>query len=482
MTDRRPPLVTTAHGRLRGRWQGEVAGFLGIPYAAPPVGRGRFAPPRPVRPWTGLRDASRPGPAAPQPPSRLARVMGPGDLACAEDCLSLNVWTPEPGGPPRPVLVFVHGGGFLTGSGGLDWYDGAELALRGGIVVVTINYRLGALGFLHLGELAEDMGNGNLGLLDQIHALRWVREHIAAFGGDPDTVTVCGQSAGATSILGMLSAPAGRGLFRRAIVQSAPGGMRPAQPAEATGLATHFLRLLGLGPDQVGLLRDVPVADILVAQQELAALTRRHPFDATPPFQLVADGDTVAEDPVAAVGARAADGVALVIGTTRDEAAAFFAADDRVARMTTAEVRAIAAEWFGDRGDPTLDGGTGPAELAVEVVTEHLFRAPSVRLAELLAANGNPGRLYQFDWSPETGPFRACHCIELPFVFGNLPAWRDAPMLAGGDPGVQQAIVESVQERWISFVRHGDPLPERPPRWPTYDKGRRSVLHFTEPH
>ncbi|TCO47387.1 carboxylesterase/lipase family protein [Actinocrispum wychmicini] len=387
--------TTVTEGQLSGFRQGTVTAFLGVPYAAPPE---RFRPAQPPEPWSGVRDATQVGPAAPQPRSRLAHVMGDRTLDQSEDCLTLNVWTP--GGASKPVLVFLHGGGFTSGSGGLDWYNGAELASRGDIVVVTVNYRLGVLGFLRLDE-------GNLGVRDQIQALRWVRDNIAAFGGDPAAVTVAGQSAGAISIVTMLSGT--RGLFHQAILQSTPG-IWPQTAEEADARVGELVNVLGVQRDR---LRDLPVPELLDAQQEVSR--RNAPkLGPTPAFQLVAEG-TVADDPIAAAGAC---GVPVLIGTTRDEASAFH-----------------------------LDA----------TVTESLFREPAARLAKLLARHGNPAWTYQFDWSPPGSPFGACHCIELPFVLGNLDAWRDAPMLANASPTTLRALVDIVQPRWIAFVRTGDP-------------------------
>ncbi|GAA1553394.1 carboxylesterase family protein [Actinomadura kijaniata] len=399
-------------GRVRGVARPDgVTAFLGVPYADAE----RFAAPRPVRPWSGVRDAVAPGPAAPQRPSRLERVMGGFEVPQDERCLSLNVWTPAGGGPARPVLVFLHGGGFTSGSGGLGWYDGAEFAARGDVVVVTVNYRLGVLGFLRLPAVSP----GNLGLLDQLTALRWIRDHIAAFGGDPANVTVAGQSAGAQSILALLSRGRARGLFRRAILQSTPAGMLPDSPADAERTGHILLDELGIEPGEAARLRVAP-ADALVSA--LGAVARRTavPLNPAPPFQLVADDDLVAPDPVAAVGAPTADGVDVLMGTTRDEAAAFFPGDDR----------------------------------AVETVTGQMFLRPSLRLARLLTGHGNAPWSYRFDWHPRNGPFGACHCIELPFILGSADAWRDAPMLADERP---RTLVDETRRAWTGFVRDGDP-------------------------
>ncbi|MFI6517972.1 carboxylesterase/lipase family protein [Spirillospora sp. NPDC050679] len=433
-------IAETAAGRIRGVFEAPVTAFLGIPYAH----ADRFAAPEPTRPWSGVRDASAPGPSAPQPASRLERVMGGFQVPQSEDCLTLNVWTPRGNG--RPVLVFLHGGGFTSGSGGLDWYNGTELAAYGDLVVVTLNYRLGVLGFLRWPGVSE----GNLGLLDQLAALRWVRDNIAAFGGDPGNVTVAGQSAGAQSILALLSGDRAQGLFKRAILQSTPAGMLPASPDEAERTGALLLEELGL--ESAGRLADVPVGDLLSAQGAVARRTAV-PLSAVPPFQLVADDDLVVADPVAAVGARAAGGVDLLMGTTRDEAAAFYALDDQVARLRPDELARIATRWFGDPARARPRGRTA-AQIAIELATEQMFHGPAHHLARSLTASGAAPWSYRFDWHPPRSPYGACHCIELPFVLGTPASWRRAPMLDGDPPA---GLVGQVRRAWTGFVRQGDP-------------------------
>ncbi|WP_433709765.1 carboxylesterase/lipase family protein [Nocardia sp. CA-084685] len=391
-------IVETAGGKVRGSVDGAVTAFRGIPFATAE----RFGAPRAPAPWPGIRDSVEIGPAAPQLASRLERVMGRFTVAQAEDCLSLNVWAPA--GSGHPVLVFLHGGGFTSGSGGLAWYDGAELAEHGDIVVVTINYRLGVLGYLCLPGVSE----GNLGLLDQLAALEWVRDNIAAFGGDPAQVTAAGQSGGALSILAMLAGTAG--LFRRAILQSTPAGMPPASPEDAVAAGRMLLSELGLAPAEQRRLFEAPVAELLSAQYAVAARIG----GAAPPYQLVADGVLISDDLVRSVSAA---GIEVLLGTTKDEAAAMVAD-------------------------------------AADTVTHQLFRAPTLRLAETLAAQGNSAWLYRFDWHPAGSPFGACHCLELPFLLGSAAAWAHAPMLMGERP---HALVEDMRERWIGFIRHGDP-------------------------
>ncbi|MFC6157964.1 carboxylesterase/lipase family protein [Kribbella jiaozuonensis] len=377
--------TTISQGQLRGRRADGIDAYLGIPYAT----ANRFEPPQPAPPWTGMRDATQVGPAAPQPRSRLADVIGDRSLEQSEDCLNLNVWSPsEPAGTPRPVLVFLHGGGFSTGSGGLAWYDGARLARRGDFVVVTINYRLGALGYLRL-------EHDNLGLLDQLQALRWVQENIAAFGGDPAAVTVAGQSGGALSIVAMRKPD---GLFQRAILESPPLGLRPQTQDVAAAMAAEFVEILGSDPYTAA------VDDILAAQLELAV---RHPGP-IPPFHLVGDELTALPD------------VDVLIGWCRDEAKAY---------------------------------GAGPE------VTESLFSTPIKSYAEQLES----AWVYRFDWSAPGNPLGACHNLELPFVFGNLDACRDAAMLTGAADDGLTAMVDVVQTAWTAFVRDGNP------GWPASD-------------
>jgi para-nitrobenzyl esterase len=395
-------LVHAPAGALRGVSTGPGTAFLGLPYGS----AGRFAAPRPAPAWEGVRDAAHPGPAAPQPPSRLERVMGPGsDLAQDEDCLSLNVWAP--GGTGLPVLVWLHGGGFSSGSGAEAWYDGALLAERGRMVVVTVNYRLGALGYLYL---SPEFAPANLGLLDQVAALGWVRDNIAAFGGDPDRVTLAGQSAGALSTLALLGDPAGPGLFQQVILQSTPAGIPPHGPQEAAEIGSRLVDILGLRPGEAEQLRTVPVPRLLAAQGELARRMAA-PLTVTPPFQLVADGGVPADLLADVSGA-----MPMLIGTTRDEAWAFFPG--------------------------------APADL-----TGRLFGDGSLRLARQARA----AFAFQFDWSPPGSPFGACHCIELPFVFGDLDAWRASPMLAGADPADLRRLMEEVQGAWTGFVHTGSP-------------------------
>ena len=480
MADTRPaPVVETSAGLVRGRWVGEAAAFAGIPYAAAPVGNRRFMPATPPACWTGVRDAVTPGPAAPQLVSRLEAVVGPIRLASKnEDCLAVHVWSPELRGS-RPVLVFVHGGAFVAGSGGQDWYDGTRLAGLGDMVVVTLNYRLGALGFLYPGGLAEDMGTGNAGLRDQIAALRWVRDNIANFGGDPNRVTLAGQSAGALCALAMMSSPQAAGLFQRVILESTPTGIAPQSQQQATAITEQYLQLLGLTADQVHQLWTLPVEALLQAQGALMGMSP--PLRLEPPFQLVADDDLVASD---LLGVRGwASGMDRLVGTTRDEANAWAVPDPRLNGIDRAAAITVARDFLGDAAEAEYDRVSrsspeaGPKEVLSLLATDFFFR----RDVPALAAGARRSYVYQLDWAVAGNQFAACHCLELPFVFGTLDAWGEAPMLAGADAAEEASLTADLSPAWAAFTRSGNPAHAGIPDWPAYpDSG--AVMHFdTQP-
>ncbi|MEO5680284.1 MAG: carboxylesterase family protein [Acidimicrobiales bacterium] len=479
------PLVRTESGLVRGT-DGAVPGvdaFLGIPYAAAPTGPLRLRPPQPPHPWDGEHDATVAGPVAPQRQGPLERVFG-GYGEVAEDCLTVNVWTP--GADPaaaRPVLVWVHGGSFTTGAGAIPWYDGSRLVARGDVVVVSLNYRLGALGFLHLGDLGGEAwaGSGNTGLLDQMAALRWVQANVGAFGGDPRRVTVFGESAGAMSIATMLAMPQATGLFARAILQSGAGTFVQDR-ATATALATSVLDELGVAHDDLGRLAEVPVEAVLDAQ--VAASGRRGGIGLA--YLPVVDGITLPAPPEEALAAGAAAGIPVLVGTTRDEMRlfatvapeAFAAGDDgaladKVAAIpdvgpqgAAALVAAYRRRW------PTL----APTDVHVLIHTDHAFRRPAQRLAALQATAGSGAWSYWFTWpSPILGGLLGSfHGLEIPFAFDNL-AQPGIEMLTGGGDYLQ-VLADQMADAWLAFARHGDP------GWPAYDPAAdRRTMRFDLP-
>ncbi|MGA4844224.1 carboxylesterase family protein [Streptomyces sp. G45] len=480
-------VVTAPAGAWRGARHGRTYVFHGIRYAE----ADRFEPPRRPAPHQGVLDAVSPGPAAPQTPSRLEGVMGaPAPVPQSEDCLRLTVTTPRPGpARPRPVLVWLHGGAYLSGSGEWNLYDAERLSAEGDLVVVSVGYRLGALGYLR----APGVCDGNLGLRDQIAGLEWVRDNIAAFGGDPERVTVAGQSAGAHSIAALLGIPgAGQGV-ERVILQSAPLGLDFAPPGAAERVGALFLRELAaeLGPDRRPLApgthrgrrqptartsrgpdrglpstpapdedapagphvdaRGAPLPAVLAAQARTARrLAGRLGLNSAPPFL-----------PVAGVGPlppriawhenlirRARTGrLDVLIGTTRDEARAFYGRHHPV----LSRVRRLPA------------AGDALADRFERAVQQRVFDAPTWRLADLLAASGARTYRYLLDPLAPGAPFGACHCLELPLLFGAPEDWATAPMLAGTDPALIEAAGARMRARWSRFVHTGSPGPDPGP-------------------
>jgi para-nitrobenzyl esterase len=424
-----------------------------------------------------VRDATSDGPIAPQNRSRLAHIMGDFERPQGEDCLSLTIWCPDPAPASCPVLVWIHGGAFTTGAGSLPWYSGESFA-RSGLVFVALNYRLGALGFLALPGVSP----GNLGLLDQVAALRWVQENIVAFGGDPATVTVMGQSAGGGSIGALLAMPAARGLFRRAIMQSAALQRINPSPDEAAQSERRFLEILGVSPDRPERLREIPVSDLLAAQGDLARASARL-ADPVTPFRPLLDGHVVTAAPVAAARNGAAASIDVLIGTTREEMAAFYSMDARAAQIDESTVREEFVRLFGTRGDDycaeyrrtRLD--RRPAAVLGDLYTDRLFRNPSLEFAEAQAAHGRAAYVFRFDWQSPSG-FQACHCLELPFVFDNLAHWTDAPMLAGADAAESAQLARCMQRAWAAFALHGNPEHDDLPGWRPYDLAHRTTMRF----
>lgn len=467
------PVARTSFGALHGTSERGVCVFRGVPYAAPPVGALRFAPPAPPRPWTGTRDATRDGPIPPQPQSRLRAAMGDFDAPQDEDCLTLTIATPAADGGKRPVLLWLHGGAFWTGAGSLSWYSGVPLAAAGDVVVVGVNYRLGALGFMY----APDVAPTNLGLRDQFAALDWVAAEIAAFGGDPDNITAVGQSAGGLSVLAMLAAPAARAKLRRAIVQSAPFGRILRERAAAARIGEAMAKQLGLA-DAAGW-RTVPAAAIAAAQlpvaRSLAAFA-----NTTPPFIPVADHELLGDDLIGAAVAGAA-GRDVIVGYTRDEMAAFFAPDETVQRASDDAVRGVFVRCFGAAADDAIAEyrmrarGPGPAALLGELLGDASFGGGALAFAERLTDYGQPVYGYRFDFAAPGNRFAACHCGELPFMFDTAADWP-APMLAGADPAAVAALSAQMRDAWAAFARTGNPNHAGLPHWPVHGAGRATML------
>ncbi len=477
-------VVETKSGKIKGSYQEGLYIFKGIPYAAPPVGEFRWLPPQPVKSWHGVREAQTFGPIAPQN-SRPISFTGesPVEEPQGEDCLYLNVWSPGPDDSRRPVLVWIHGGAFNIGSGSNPMYPGTTLAKRGDVVVVTINYRLGPLGFLHLKKVTGGRipATGSEGLLDQIAALHWVRDNIASFGGDPDNITVFGESAGGMSIGCLLAMPPARGLFHKAILQSGSNTVKFLD--EAIQITQQYLDILGLGAGDVDALRSLTVERLLSAQQELH--TRLNIKGSV--MEPVVDGEMLPEIPIDAVKHGSADKIAVLAGSNLEEAR-FMARMDP--GMTEIDEVGLLQRWqrvLPEELVPDLiencrkalaKGGkaVGVAEIALALQTDVQFRIPAIRLVEAQRSNNMPAYTYLFTWKSPAPALGACHFLDVGFVFGNLGAGFN-----GTGPAADR-LASNIQDAWLAFAHTGNPSCESLGNWPLYGNRRETMILGEECH
>jgi para-nitrobenzyl esterase len=471
-------IVATRSGKVEGLERDSVHVFRGIPYAAAPVGPRRWQPPAREEAWEGTRDATSFSPQSAQTEFSLTKIMGQKQPPYSEDSLYLNVWTPGCDDARRPVMVWIHGGAFVWGAGDTPWYDGTKFARHGDVVLVTINYRLNAFGFLHLTDLFGDRfaGSGNAGILDQVAALEWVRECIAAFGGDPQRVTIFGESAGAASVGTLLGTPAARGLFRGAIPQSGAASWVSTRE-QATKVAAGVVAKLGVGSDVDALLA-VPTDAVLAA---LPAF--REDGEAQLPFEPVVDGIVLRERPLAAIADGNAAGVRVLTGTNADEMTLFTVADPAVADLDDAGGRRRMYNAFGDAGVKVFESyrtrrpDMTPPELWVRLATDGVFRVPAIRLLEAQLPHG-PVWSYFFTFPSPVfgGVLRSTHALEIPFVFDNLD--RGGAEMLTGHGSERGPIADAMHRAWIAFARDGDPNHAGLPQWPQYDLDQRATMRF----
>lgn len=481
------PLVSTRQGKVRGAIADGVHVFKGIPYAAPPFGANHLRAPQPVEPWPGVRDALIDGPKPPQPPfPGTENAPAPWDRApVGEDCLNLNIWTPDPGAVGLPVMIWITGGSFRAGSNA--WYDGSRFA-RDGVVCVAINYRSGPEGFLYLRD-----GTPNRGLLDQIAAMRWVRENIAAFGGDPDNVTLSGESAGAMSIGMLLAAPRAKGLFRRAVLQS--GAAHHVVSADvARRIGEYFGEKLGVAPTHEAMAA-IPFDRILAAHAALDADVATHPdpdqwgvsMAGAMLTQPVIDGDVIPTVPIERIRAGSAAGVDVIVGTNVDDWRLFLAFTGALGQITeqmlAGPVIAYGPQSFAAYGLPADRAlaayraaypSATPGDLLAAIQTDWWCRIPAIRLAEAHVNDRSRTYMYEFAWpSPvANGLFGACHALEIPFVFDTLDRGPGQMIgdLLGDDPPRQ--LASAMHSAWVSFIARGEP------GWPEYELTRRATRRF----
>jgi para-nitrobenzyl esterase len=476
-------IVDTRSGKVQGLEENGVHVFRGIPYAAPPVGRRRWKAPDREEPWDDVRDATQFSDQAAQGEFMLDAMLGGTPRAKSEDCLYLNVTTPGLDDQRRPVMVWIHGGAFMFGEGATPWYDGTGFATHGDVVVVTINYRLGSFGFLHLSDLfgSEVSGSGNLGLLDQVAALEWVRDCIEEFGGDPARVTIFGESAGAGSVATLLGTPAASGLFNAAIPESGAASWF-ATTERANEIASVIVETLGVKPGDLDAMYAKTTDEIIAAQAAVGLETDANGL----PFQPVVDGVVLPEPVLDAVAGGSAAGVRLLIGTNHDEMTLFSLMDPALATLDEAGMRdRISRSWGGADVNGFLatyrraQPGASPQEMWIAVATDALFRVPAMRLAEKQLPHA-PVWSYLFTWETPVfgGVLKSTHALEIPFVFDTL----DQP---GGDvftgTGEERAgIARRMHAAWIAFARDGAPGHADIPEWPRYDTNRRATMRIDE--
>lgn len=468
-------VVDTASGQVRGVVaDGGIRSFKGIRYGASTAGPNRFRPPQPVEPWAGVVDATAYGDTAPQVFTRLALGGTKGNRPpLGEDCLRLNVWTPGCDGARRPVMVWLHGGGFEAGTGSMLLYDGTNVARRGDVVVVTINHRLNVFGHCYLDDLCEDLaGSANVGFLDVVAALEWVRDNIAGFGGDPGNVTIYGQSGGGRKVSVAMAAPSADGLFHRAIVQSG-SHLRLLDRERASAMTASLLERLGIAPGDARRLQDVPMDDLTAAAARVRGrfsptiddvVLHGHPWDPDAP-------------------ARSAD-VPMIVGTCRTELSnQVGSADPTTFDLTEDDLserlaRFVPAEDVADlvatvrRSAP----GASAPEVFFTIASARGYWLDSVLQTERKAGQGAaPVYSYRLMWrTPVEGGRRITpHSLDLPFVFDNVAV---APDMVGPPTEETAALAESISESWIAFARTGDPNGPHIPRWDPYDLERRAVM------
>jgi para-nitrobenzyl esterase len=474
-------VAETSYGKIRGTLVEDIKVFKGIPYGGNTAGTNRFMPPVKPTKWTGVRDAIAYGPTAPQ------TVGAGGGRAGAppedEDCLVLNVFTPSVTGGKRPVMVWLHGGGFSTGSGSSPINDGTSMAQTGDVVVVTINHRLNVLGSTYLGETAgPDFAlSGSVGILDIVAALQWVRENIAHFGGDPNLVTIFGQSGGGRKVATLMSMPSAKGLFHRGIIESG-AVLRLTTPEDAIHNTELLLAELGLKANQARELQQVPVSRLLAANAAVQQkITLPEPgMTANSPM---VDGKALPSHPWDPAGPALSANIPLLIGWAHTEETLYDRPSLEKLALDEAGLKKRAAERVGGDPDRVIEAfrkahpEATPWDLWILIATDHPRGAYTRELAKRKAAlGGSQAYVYRFDWeTPEGGGhMRSPHTVEIPFVFNNI---KIAGPLISKMPKAY-ALAGKVSASWVAFARTGNPNTSQLPKWPTYSAKSRDTMLF----
>jgi para-nitrobenzyl esterase len=477
-----PPNITieTHRGKVRGAADDNIKVFKGIPYAAATDGLNRFRPPKPVKTWSDIRDALAYGPMCPQVDRERGSYTASWtyDKDASEDCLSLNVWTPALHDQRRrPVMVWLHGGGFSAGSGSRNVFEGTRLCQRGDVVVVTLNHRLNIFGFLYLSHLggAEFAESGNVGMLDIVSALRWVHDNISAFGGDPGNVTIFGQSGGAAKVSTLMAMPQARGLFHKAIVESG-SALEGLTPDDATKHALTFLAAVGVKPTELPKLSKLPT-DALVAGL-IKVMSAPGP---KPNYSPVVDGIVLPKGPWQPDAPAVSAGIPMIIGSTRTETTALLGANHpEYFTLDEASLPRNLAGWIPDRviaGYKRLMPSASPSDLFFAITTARRVRQQAWAQAERKAAQGAaPVWLYELDWATpvDGGKWGSPHSLDLAFVFDNV-AKSEAMVGTGSEP---QHLADQMSAAWIAFARSGNPDTGAAPPWTPFSPTQRATMVF----
>jgi para-nitrobenzyl esterase len=486
--------VETKSGKIRGIADNGINVFKGIPYAESPEGEGRFLAPSKLQPWTGIRDAFEFGNRAMQDdnafglnPALVKLFAGRTLPPMSENCLVLNVWTPAVNdGRKRPVMFWCHGGAFISGSGDSPWYDGTNLCRKGDVVVVTINHRLGALGYLYLGEFGEEFAaSGNAGMLDIVAALQWVRDNIAAFGGDAGNVTIFGESGGGAKVSVLMAMPAAHGLFHKAIIQSGPA-VEMASRDDAAETARQLLSELELSADKVSELRRIPAPRIAQAQAAVLKKVSMMSFSnrRRVGFNPVIDGEHLPGGPFAPTAPAISANVPLMIGTNKDEMTLFFGFAPWLDGLDEAAMRKRVQMFVGDQPDRIIEHyrrarpNDSMRDLVLAIATDHAMRIPSLVLADRkVEQHAAPVFVYMFTWETPVldGRLKSPHALEIPFVFDTV---RTSGLT--GDSPTRFALADKMSRAWLAYARTGNPNHEGIPNWPPYSTGQRPTMMFDD--
>ena len=470
-------VVNTASGSVAGYIsENGVSTFLGIPYARPPKGELRFAPPSEIEPWTDVKPATHFGPSC----SQIKDEFEPSSLLYQdEDCLSLNIWTPAADRNKRPVIIYIHGGGFLNGGTADPLYNGSNISKRGDIVFASVNYRVNAFGYLYLEDFGEQFkGSGNIATQDQLMGIKWIKKNVEMFGGDPENITIMGESAGSASVLILMGLPQSKGLFSKVIAES--GACNLVRTTEqASRFTKQFIKIAGV--KDVASLRKLTSEQIVKSVEKLIDEAG---FEADLVFAPVVDGNIIIKDPLKSIDDGAATGIALLNGTNLDEYRYWInyywplrfvplsmminSAPETRQKLKGKEKELIN---FYDKKNPKASMGYNTFEFA----TDLMFLIPHIQVSEVQSKNANVW-MYRFDWKSQVKDyFGACHSIELPFVLKTF----DSPtrhQIVGPNPPME--LSDIMQDAWVAFARSGNPNHKDMPEWPMYDAKRRATMIF----